>query len=169
DSLERHRPPLGVDEVRLTKQTLKWPVDPPFLVPERALFHFREALARGERRENEWNELMREYLHAHPVLADELSAMISGELPTGWDTDIPTFSADPKGLATRKASGKVMNAIAPHLTTLTGGSGDLDTSTFTNLEGFGDFNPSVHPGADTQGSDKAGWSYAGRNIHFGVR
>ena len=79
------------------------------------------------------------------------------------------FPTDAKGIATRVASGKVMNAIAPKLTALFGGSADLDSSTHTNLKGLGDFNPPPAPGQDTQGSDSAGWSHAGRNLHFGVR
>ncbi len=98
-----------------------------------------------------------------------MQGRLRGELPAGWDADIPVFPADAKGLATRVASGKVMNALAPKLPALFGGSADLDSSTHTNLKGLGDFNPAAMPGQDTQGSDSAGWSYAGRNLHFGVR
>jgi transketolase len=82
---------------------------------------------------------------------------------------MPTFPADPKGIATRVASGKVMNAIAPRVTALVGGSTDLDPSTHTALNGFGDFNPPAGREIDTQGSSGGGWSYAGRNLHPGVR
>ena len=169
DSFEAHGSPLGAEEVRLTKQKLGWPTEPPFLIPEPALAHFREALARGARAEAAWNDRMSAYAQAFPDLAKELRRSLHAELPPGWDADIPVFPADAKGLATRVASGKVMNAIAPRLPALTGGSADLDSSTHTVLKGFGDFNPPGGKGVDTQGSDSAGWSYAGRNLHFGVR
>ena len=90
-------------------------------------------------------------------------------MPIGWDAEIPFFPADAKGMATRVASGKVMNAMAPKLPALFGGSADLDPSTHTELKGQGDFNPPFEPGEDSEGSDGGGWSYAGRNVHFGVR
>ena len=169
DSFEAHGSPLGVDEVRLTKERLGWPTEPPFLIPDAALAHMREALTRGARDEAAWNARLQAYAQAFPELAAELQGRLRGELPAGWDADIPSFPADDKGLATRVASGKVMNAIAAELPALTGGSADLDPSTKTALKGLGDFNPPVFPGEDTQGSDGGGWSSAGRNLHFGVR
>ena len=112
---------------------------------------------------------MKAYADAFPDTARELARRIDAKLPDGWDKDIPVFPADAKGMATRAASGKVMNALAPRLPALTGGSADLDPSTFTALKGLGDFNPHATPQDDTQGSAGGGWSYAGRNIHFGVR
>jgi transketolase len=173
DNFEAHGSPLGPDEVRLTKERLGWPIDPPFLIPEPALAHFREALGRGDRDEKAWDDRMAEFARAIPDRAEELRRRIRGELPPGWDAAIPAFPADAKGLATRAASGKVMNAIAPHVPALTGGSADLDPSTYTALKGLGDFNPPAAlrgaPQPDMQGSAGGGWSYAGRNIHFGVR
>ncbi len=169
DSFEAHGSPLGVEEVRLTKQNLGWPTEPPFLIPEPALLHFRAALARGARAEAEWNDRMAAYAQGFPDLARELRRTLCGELPPDWDADIPVFPADVKGIATRAASGKVMNALAPRLPALTGGSADLDPSTYTALKGFGDFNPPAGNGDDTQGSAGGGWSYGGRNLHFGVR
>jgi transketolase len=169
DTFEAHGSPLGVEEVRLTKQNLDWPVEPPFLIPEAALSHFREAVARGGRAETASNERMAAYAQAFPDLAEELWRTLRGELPRHWDADVPAFPADAKGIATRVASGKVMNACAPRLPTLTGGSADLDPSTYTALKGLGDFNPATGKGVDTQGSDGGGWSCAGRNLHFGVR
>ena len=169
DSFEAHGSPLGVDEVRLTKQNLGWPTEPPFLIPEAALVHFREALARGARAEAAWNDRMAAYEEAFPDLAHELRRSLRGELPPGWDADIPIFPADVKGIATRVASGKVMNALARRLPALTGGSADLDPSTYTALKGFGDFNPPDDRDDDTQGSAGGGWSHGGRNLHFGVR
>ena len=169
DSFEAHGSPLGVEEVRLTKQNLHWPVEPPFLVPEAALSHFRDAVTRGARDEAASSERMAAYAQAFPDLAEELARTLRGELPRDWDAEVPVFPADAKGMATRVASGKVMNAIAPRLAALTGGSADLDPSTHTALKGLGDFNPPAGKGVDTQGSGGGGWGYAGRNLHFGVR
>ena len=169
DSYKAHGSPLGVEDVKATKEKLGWPTEPDFLVPEPALRHFHEAGQRGAQAQSEWNSRLDGYARAFPELAAELRGRLRGELPENWDADIPGFDADPKGLATREAGGKVMNAIAPHLPALFGGSADLDSSTFTNLKGFGDFNPAATKGLDTQGSDSAGWSNAGRNLHFGVR
>ncbi len=169
DSFKAHGSPLGVEDVKATKEQLGWPLQPDFLVPEPALKHFREALQRGTQAQADWNERLRDYAKAFPEPAKELERRLRGELPKGWDADIPTFDADAKGMATREASGKIMNAIAPKLAGLFGGSADLDSSTFTNLKGFGDFNPAATKGEDKQGSDAAGWSNAGRNLHFGVR
>ena len=104
-----------------------------------------------------------------PPSRTQLGQSVLGQLPSGWDADIPEFPADAKGMATRVASGKVMNAIAARLPALTGGSADLDPSTHTELKGLGDFNPPALQADDTQGSAGGGWSYAGRNVHFGVR
>jgi transketolase len=169
DTFEAHGAPLGADEVRLTKQKLGWPTEPPFLIPEPALAHFREALDRGARDQAAWNDRMTAYERAFPDAAQELRRSLRGDLPPGWDADIPLFPADAKGIATRVASGKVMNTIAPRLPALTGGSADLDPSTHTVLEGLGDFHPPADEHDDIQGSSGGGWSRAGRNLHFGVR
>ncbi|MDW2981180.1 transketolase [Rhodanobacter sp. KK11] len=169
DTFKAHGSPLGVEDVRKTKEKLGWPIEPDFLLPTPALAHFREALDRGVEAERAWNSRMDGYTHAFPELARELQSRLDGALPVGWDADIPTFPADAKGLATRVAGGKVMNAIAPKLPALGGGSADLDPSTHTALTELGDFNPPLAPGEDAQGSDGGGWSHAGRNLHFGVR
>jgi transketolase len=169
DSYKAHGSPLGVDDVRKTKERLNWPTEPPFLVPDPALAHFREAIERGEKSETAWNDRLRSYIEHFPELASELQGSLRGELPAGWNKDIPVFPPDAKGIATREASGKIMNSVAPNLPALTGGSADLDPSTKTALKGFGDFNPPSRKGEDTQGSEGGGWTYAGRNIHFGVR
>ena len=169
DSFKSHGSPLGVEDVKETKEKLGWPVEPPFLVPEPALAHFREALTRGAQVEKEWNSRLDAYTKAFPDLAKELQERLAGKLPAHWDADIPVFPADAKGMATRVAGGKVMNAFAGKLPALCGGSADLDPSTHTALNGLGDFNPSATPGEDVEGSDGGGWNYAGRNIHFGVR
>jgi len=168
DSFKAHGSPLGADDVRKTKQKLGWPTEPDFLIPDAALAHLRQALERGAQAEAQWNERMAAYAKAFPDLHEELSCRLRNELPAGWDAAIPVFAADAKGLATREASGKVMNAIAARLPALSGGSADLDPSTKTALKGLGDFNPSA-AGEDQQGSAGGGWSHAGRNLHFGVR
>ena len=169
DSFKAHGSPLGLEDVKRTKQALGWPVDPPFLVPEAVLDHFRLALARGDQAESDWHGRMDAYAAAFPALSAELLGRLKGDLPTGWDADIPVFAADAKGMATRVAGGLVMNAIAPRLPALFGGSADLDPSTHTALKGQGTFNPPNRVGDDLQGSDAGGWSFAGRNLHFGVR
>jgi transketolase len=169
DTFEAHGSPLGADEVRLTKQNLGWPVEPAFLVPDAALAHFRAAIDRGAREEAASRERLAAYARTFPELAAQLERQLRGELPRDWDADVPVFPADRKGMATRVASGKVMNALAPRVIALTGGSADLDPSTHTALKELGDFNPPAEEGVDTQGSDGGGWSYAGRNLHFGVR
>ncbi len=169
DTFEAHGSPLGDKEVKLTKQAMGWPLDPPFYIPDQALEHFRLALERGKQAEAEWNASFADYAKAFPDLAHEFQQAMVGELPEGWDAGIPIFPADPKGMATRVASGRVLTAICAKLPALIGGSADLDPSTHTALKAMGDFeNPSDEAG-NLQGSAGGGWSYAGRNLHFGVR
>jgi transketolase len=152
-----HSDPLGEEEVKLTKQAYGWPQDAQFLVPDGVRERFAATLgARGARLQADWQAALGAYEAAEPILAEELRCVRAGLLPEGWDQDIPVFPADPKGMASREASGKVLNAIAPRLPWLLGGSADLSPSTKTALEfdGVGDF--------------QAG-SYGGRNMHFGVR
>jgi transketolase len=169
DSYKAHGSPLGADDVRKTKQRLNWPTEPAFIVPDATLAYFRDALERGATSQAGWNDRLSAYTTAFPQLAAELQESLRGELSGGWNADVPVFPADAKGIATREASGQVINAIAPKLPALTGGSADLDPSTKTGLKGFGDFNPALRGGEDTQGSEGGGWGYAGRNLHFGVR
>ncbi|SFH93577.1 transketolase [Collimonas sp. OK307] len=172
DNFEAHGSPLGVEELRLTKQRLGWPEQPWFYIPEAAAAHFLEAGQLGEKSESAWHAKFSVYQQQFPQLALELQQLMQGgaaALPAGWDADIPQFPADAKGMATRVASGKVMNAIAALLPALIGGSADLDPSTYTALKGTGDFEPADIIAGDRQGSDGGGWSYAGRNLHFGVR
>ncbi|MBZ0070574.1 MAG: transketolase [Gammaproteobacteria bacterium] len=169
DSYKAHGSPLGPDNVRKTKQTLAWPTKPAFLLPEAALAHFRSALGRGAQDEAAWKVSLESYRRAFPDLAAELQGRLRAELPPDWDADIPIFPADTKGLATREASGQVLNAIAPRLPALTGGSADLDPSTKTALQDCGNFGPSAAKSMDQHGVAGSGWGYAGRNLHFGVR
>jgi len=171
DTFEAHGSPLGAEEVRLTKRNLGWPEEPPFHVPEQAGAHFREAVSRGKQSEQAWHDGFAAYEAKYPELAAELRQLMEQEWGTDWNSAIPQFPADAKGMATRVASGKVMNAIAGRLPALIGGSADLDPSTYTALTGLGDFQPpggSGQSGKDRQGS-QGDWSYAGRNLHFGVR
>ena len=169
DTFEAHGSPLGEKELKLTKQAMGWPLDPPFSIPDKALAHFRLAVENGKQAETEWNVRFSDYAKAFPDHAKEFQRAMSGELPKGWDGDIPIFPADPRGMATRVASGKVLGAISPKLPMLIGGSADLDPSTHTALKAKGDFENPHDEAGNLQGSVGGGWSYAGRNLHFGVR
>jgi transketolase len=169
DTFEAHGSPLGDKEVKLTKEAMGWPLNPPFHIPDQALAHFRLALEHGARAEAKWDATFSDYAKAFSDLAAEFQRVMAGELSKGWDADIPIFPTDPKGMATRVASGKVLSAISLKLPSLIGGSADLDPSTHTALKALGDFeNPRDETG-NLQGSTGGGWSYAGRNLHFGVR
>jgi transketolase len=169
DTFEAHGSPLGPDEVIATKKNLGWPLDPPFYVPDQALEHFREAVQKGKKAQEDWKAMFASYRQKYPDLAAELEMMIAGNIPAGWEVDLPRFEPDAKGIATRVALGKVMNATAAKLPRLIGGSADLDPSTYTALRGLGDFGEVTGPENEMQGSVGGGWSYSGRNIHFGVR
>jgi len=148
-----HSDAPGADAVRETKRHLGWPEDKQFYVPDEALAHFREPIDRGAQAEREWNELVRNYEAEHPDLGSMWRTVMSGELPQDWETHLPNFE-DAKPVATRVASGQVINALAPHLPMLIGGSADLGVSNNTDIKDSGSF--------------EAG-SYDGRIIHFGVR
>ncbi len=169
DTFEAHGSPLGVEEVKFTKQAMGWPIEPPFIIPDEALALFRAALKKGKAYETEWNMRFSAYTKSFPDLAKKFQQEMADELRSGWDEEVPTFPADPKGMATRAASGKVLNALSRKLSTLIGGSADLDPSTDTALKAMGDFeNPNNETG-NLQGSIGGGWSYGGHNLHFGVR
>jgi transketolase len=148
-----HSDAPGDDAVKETKRHLGWPEDKQFYIPDDALAHFREAVERGSRQEGEWKTLVANYGETHSELGKQWSATVKGELPEDWETHLPDFK-DAKPVATRVASGEVINALAPHLPMLIGGSADLGVSNNTDIKGGGDF--------------EAG-SYEGRIIHFGVR
>ncbi|MCC6148222.1 MAG: transketolase [Anaerolineaceae bacterium] len=169
DSFEAHGSPLGVEEVKRAKENLGWPVEPPFHVPEAALSHFRQAVEQGKSADLEWEKRFSVYAQAYPDLAQELHQVIQAGLPEGWDGDIPEFSSSAKGIATRVASGEIMNSIVSHLPTFIGGSADLNPSTFTALTGKGDFESPHETITDSQGVVGGGWQYSGSNLHFGVR
>ncbi len=168
DSFEAHGAPLGKEEVAATRKKLGW-TNEPFVVPEEALKQFREAVHKGARAEAEWQEKFSSYAQKFPDLAKELEQILRGALPPGWDAAVPQFPADAKGMATRFASGKVLAAIAPKLPSLIGGSADLNPSTHTALKDLGDFESPQRDFTRSQGAAGGGFSYTGRNIHFGVR
>jgi len=154
DTKEAHGEPLGEEEVRLTKRAYGWPEDAQFFVPERALQHMRQAVERGRRLEEEWNALFAAYRKAYPELAAQLEAALKGDLPEGWDGDIPTFKPEDGPIATRSAAGKIENAIAKRVPWLIGGSADLSPSTRTLIAGSGYMSRG---------------QYGNRNIAWGVR
>jgi transketolase len=166
---QAHGSPLGPDEVRAAKQNLGWPTEPAFFVPDDVRAHLQGAVARGRSLEQEWRGRLSRYTAAFPEPARELSRRLGGELPTGWEKALPQFPADAKGLATRKASEATLQALAPVVPELIGGSADLEESTFTVLKGAGDFESPALSRDGVQGAAGGDWSFAGRNIHFGVR
>ncbi|MCL4310541.1 MAG: transketolase [Actinomycetota bacterium] len=153
DTAAAHGEPLGVEEVSLAKAALGWPLEPDFYVPEEALAHFRAAGDRGRARHQEWQRLFEAYQQAEPARATAFMAALRRELPDGWEELLPRFGEKDGPMATRVASGKCINALAPALPQLFGGSADLAPSTMTLVDGGGDFE---------RGS-------VGRNLHFGVR
>lgn len=169
DTFEAHGSPLGEAEVKATKEKLGWPAEPAFFLPDDALARFREAVGNGQKSEATWKELFSAYAGKFPELAKEFEQITGGALPADWAAAIPSFPADAKGVATRAASGKVLNAVAAKLPTLIGGSADLNPSTFTMLPKLGDFESPQRTFSDNQGSAGGAWDYAGRNLHFGVR
>src|SRR5882724_8171974 len=148
-----HSDAPGEEAVRETKRHLGWPEDKQFYIPDEALKHFREAVDRGLKQEAEWNTQVDKYEQQYPELGRQWRSMMKDELPGGWEAHLPNFK-DAKPMATRVASGEVINALAPHLPMLIGGSADLGVSNNTDIKGGGDF--------------EAG-SYDGRILHFGVR
>lgn len=169
NTFEAHGSPLGPDELKLAKETLGWPTEPNFLIPGEALEHFRQAIEQGRKWQQAWGKRFGEYERKFPDLAAEFKRRSEGNLPADWDAALPVFPADPKGLATRKASESALQALAKSVPELIGGSADLNPSTFTWLKGQGDFQPPQSSSEGTQGTVGDAWGYIGRNIHFGVR
>ena len=155
DTSAAHGEPLGDDQVRAAKRTYGWPEDAQFLVPDGVRQHFDAGLgARGKKLRAEWMDLRGRYRKEFPDLSRQLELIEHGELPEGWDKDLPVFPADPKGMATRESSGQVLNALAKKIPWLLGGAADLSGSTKVTLKGEPNLDVE-HPG--------------GRNIYFGVR
>jgi len=154
DTAGVHGSPLGEEEVKLSKENLGIPLEPKFYIPDDVLAHFRKAIERGEKSETEWQERLNSYRQAFPDLAAEWDRYVRGELPAGWKSKIPAFKPSDGPMATRQASGAVLNAISPSLPTLLGGSADLAPSTNTMIKSESAFEKG---------------NYGGRNFHFGVR
>ncbi len=168
-TFEAHGSPLGPDELAAAKRNLGWPTEALFHLPAEAVAHFRKSLERGQKWEDEWTKRWRAYEKAHPDLAAELQRRLAGDLPADWEAALPTFPADAKGLATRKAGETVLQALGQKLPELVGGSADLNPSTFTVLKGQGDLQSPDSSPEGAQGTSGGPWGYEGRNIHFGVR
>jgi transketolase len=154
DTAKAHGEPLGAEEVRLTKNAMGWPSPDPFFIPLRVQLHFREALERGKKAQGEWETLFARYAEAYPDPAAEWQRRLDGQPPAGWDAALPSFAPSSGALATRVAGGKIMNALAPVLPELVGGSADLHPSTKTYLDAF----PAMKRD-----------DFSGRNFHFGIR
>ncbi|MDG6093626.1 transketolase [Acetobacter sp. AN02] len=154
-----HGEPLGDEEIRGAKKVYGWPENEQFFVPDGVLDHVQQGLgARGARKSSEWKEKFAAYGKEYPDQAKEISLILSHELPQGWDSEIPVYPADAKGVASRQSSGEVLNAVAKKLPWLIGGSADLAPSTKTLIKGAESFQPEAWGGA-----------YSGRNLHYGVR
>jgi len=149
-----HGSPLGPEEAALTKQAYGWPLEPEFFVPDEVREQFARIRERGEAAQRQWNDMMKAYRAEFPELASRFEQAVSGELPEGWDADLPVYTTGDKPLATRAASGAAINALAGRVPALFGGSADLESSTNTHMKGIGVF--------------RAG-EYGGRNVYFGVR
>ena len=150
-----HGEPLGAENVAKTKEAYGWPTDKDFFVPDGVKEAFGAAVkARGSKARDEWVALFDRYRTAEPALAGELDLLLKDRLPDGWDSEIPTFDTDEKGVASRDAGGKVLNAIVKKVPWLIGGSADLAPSTKTDIKGADSFSAS---------------NYGGANFHFGVR
>ena len=154
DTAAAHGEALGVEEVRLTKEGMGWPVEPAFHIPEEALEHFRRAVARGSVAQVEWESRFKAFAQEHPDLAAEFQRVIDRHLLKDWDASLPTFASADGSMATRVASGKVIEILGSRLPEMMGGSADLGPSTHTNIDRAGNFEPE---------------NWAGRNMHFGIR
>ncbi len=169
DSFEAHGSPLGADEVAATKKALGWPTTDSFFLPEEAVAHFREAVPHGKQAQAKWEEQLAAYAREYPELAEEWRLAQAGELPAGWDSELPSWKFGDKGISTRVAAGNALTALAKKVPNIIGGSADLNPSTMTALKGLGDFqNPTTGDGT-SQGATGGPVDYTGRNIHFGIR
>lgn len=154
DTAAAHGSPPGDEELNAAKTALDWPIEPRFYLPKDVLEYFRIALKQGVEAENSWNAMFSAYEKEYSEEAAELKRRLAGKLSENWEKGIPQFAADPKGMATRAASGKVINALAPYVPELIGGSADLAPSNKTWIDGHSAFQVDM---------------YQGRNFHFGVR
>jgi len=168
-SCDAHGAPLGTDELKGAKAALGWPAEPSFFVPDEARKLFRKALTRGKKFENKWQDDLNAFKQAQPAIAAEFLRTLNGEMPSDWEAALTEFPTGSKDIATRKASESIMQSLAAKIPEFAGGSADLNPSTFTWLKGLGDFQSPTTSSAGLHGMVGGPWSYAGRNIHFGVR
>ena len=169
DKFSAHGNPLGEEDLKASKKALGWGSMDKFYLPKDAVDYFRKAVDRGGKEQAEWQKKFDAYKKAFPKEAAELESNISGKLPDGWDADLPKWKPEDKAIATRKAGGEAMNALAKHIPNLIGGSADLNPSTNTAIKDGGDFQPMEFAGPSTPGAVGKVWGYAGRNFAFGVR
>jgi transketolase len=169
DNFSSHGSPLGEEELAATKKALGWPTLDKFYLPPDAVDYYRQAVPQGKKLEEEWGQAFEAYRKEFPKEAAEFEQIVSGALPENWSADLPHWSPADKPIATRSAGGAALNALAKRIPNILGGSADLNPSTDTALKGAGDFQPSESGGAGTLGAVGGEWSYAGRNIAFGVR
>ena len=169
DNFSSHGSPLGEEELAATKKALGWPTMDKFYLPQDAVDFFRQAVPQGKKLEDEWSKTFDAYRKEFPKEAAEFEQIVSGALPENWSADLPHWNPTDKPIATRSAGGAALNGLAKRIPNIIGGSADLNPSTDTALKGWGDFQPSESGGAGTLGAVGGEWSYAGRNIAFGVR
>jgi len=169
DNFSAHGDPLGEEELQATKKALGWPTMDKFYLPQDSVEFFRQAIPDGAQLEDEWKKRFDAYTQAFPKEAAEFELIISGQLPEDWSVDLPKWKPTDKPAATRAAGGEAINALAKHIPNLAGGSADLNPSTRTALKGLGDFQAPELSGPGTLGAVGGEWSYAGRNVAFGVR
>jgi transketolase len=169
DNFSSHGSPLGEDELKATKTALGWPTMDKFYLPQDAVDYFRQAIPEGAQEEDEWKKKFDAYRKDFPTEAAEFEMLMSGKLPDNWAADLPKWNPGDKPIATRAAGGAALNALSKHIPNIIGGSADLNPSTDTALKNWGDFQNSEAYGAGTLGAVGGVWSYAGRNVAFGVR
>jgi transketolase len=169
DNFSAHGDPLGEEELQAAKKALGWPTMDKFYLPPDSVKYFRQAVPDGAQLEDEWKKRFDAYRQKFPKEAAEFELVMSGKLPEDWNVDLPKWKPTDKPAATRAAAGEAINALAKHIPNLAGGSADLNPSTRTALKGLGDFQAPELSGPGTLGAVGGEWSYAGRNIAFGVR
>ncbi len=169
DNFSSHGSPLGEDELKATKAALGWPTMDKFYLPQDAMDYFRQAAARGPQLEDEWKKKFEAYKKDFPKEAAEFEMLLGPTLPENWAADLPQWKPGDKPIATRAAGGAALNALAKNIPNIIGGSADLNPSTDTALKTWGDFQNAEAFGPGTLGAVGGVWSYAGRNLAFGVR
>ncbi len=169
DNFSAHGSPLGEDELKATKKNLGWPTMDKFFLPKESVDEFRKAIPKGADAERNWKDRFEAYRKAFPAEAAELESFIGGKLPESWKSGLPSWKPADKPVATRKAGGDALNALAKNVHNIIGGSADLNPSTETALKGEGDFQYPGDQNLNKLGAVGGAWGYQGRNVAFGVR